>query len=201
MKLRYHSSAAHKPWSTFCEHPGCDLQRLINTQYDQQTHPEAHWRVKGLEQAVNGTKRVQSLKNYSFIPCRLIARGSENHLDTFLCVCTHDEIFVQIHRVKFDTVFAINTTVIQLIHVRPHVRNMELSAMTIVTTVRSTGFLSPKAGDSLPSVLLPLWSFIHSFNKILAHFWRMIQNSGTMGHYLVSFPYLALLYSYHSLCC
>lgn len=77
-------------------------------------------------------------KSTVFSP-HLIARGSENHLDA-LCVCTLAETSVHTHTVKYDLVLAINITIMQLVHVRPHAHNMELSALNIVTNV----FLSSK---------------------------------------------------------
>lgn len=85
---------------------------------NSQTHPEAQWRVKVLEQAVNDTKAAHSLKNYNFISPHLIARGRENHLDTH--VHTHAEDSVQTHTVKFETMFAVSTTAEQLVHTSGH---------------------------------------------------------------------------------
>lgn len=138
-------SAAHKPWSTFCEHPGCDLERLVNKQYSQQTHPEAHWWVKGLEQAINDTKRAQSLKNYNFISPHLIARGqweSPGHL--LVHEHTRAEVFVQTHS-------EIRCLVCNKSHcrtaIRPHIHRTALSALNIVSIVRSTGLPVPQSWE------------------------------------------------------
>lgn len=40
---------------------------------------------------------------------KLTPRGSDNHLETFLCICVHAETFQQSHGVMYGALWAINT--------------------------------------------------------------------------------------------